>query len=224
VAAFRFFALVLQYMLLRRTGKADKLGSFHPKLTTGQLEDFEDLYAELRSGRDAQASVIRPIIYRLLYSSFTMQLDPHLTIGSAFEQSIVLSMLAPEDGHYRSANHLTSFFSWIQRTCFSTFFHTAWLNTPNEARHAIDDAEDSNYCDYSNDNDEQMDESDLDIEDMEDEEEIATQHLDNTEGLQYREVSPDDSGDTMMEIIDASMRASFDLVEQSAQQSDGLLR
>ena len=114
-------------MLWKRHGKTRKLGTFCPKVSAEQVELYKALYDLLLPGEEVNVADIAPTGHRLLYSTFTMHFSSRNQVDSAFEQSLIFSILSPKQGHYLSANVLQQLFSRTQRTCFSTFFHAARL-------------------------------------------------------------------------------------------------
>jgi hypothetical protein len=135
---FRYMALVVRYMLWKKQGKTTKLGKLRPKLTPGLVALFNCLYDVLLRGEDATIASIAPVAHKILYDTFTLRLDPCNPVDSAFEQSVAFSMLKPTVGQYLSANELTRYLSFIQRSAFSTLVHVARLGGPEVPYHLVE--------------------------------------------------------------------------------------
>jgi hypothetical protein len=175
--ASRQVVLVIRFMLRKRQGKTRKLGTFCPKVSAQQAKLYKALYDQLLPGEDVNMGDIAPTAHRLLYSTFTMRFGSSNRVESAFEQSLIFSILSPKPAHYLSANFLQQLFSRTQRTCFSTLFHAARLGGPDvdyvmveyaeeddEDRDGVDDGEeeeDEFECGAINDAEDEMMEMDF---------------------------------------------------------------
>jgi hypothetical protein len=170
--ASRQVVLVVRFMLWKREGKTHKLGTFCPKVTAEQVKLYKTLYEQLLPGEGVDMADIATTAHRILYSTFTMHFSSRNKVDSAYEQSLIFSIMSPKPGHYLSANVLQQLFARTQRTCFSTFFHTAWLGGPEVDYISVDYTED--VVDEEEDEEGQEDEFesglvDGEIEDVEDE-------------------------------------------------------
>lgn len=123
----RFIAMVTRFILWKRTGKHVLLGCFLPKLTLDQLELFLKLYEYLKKGPDADMNAFAPTVHRILYATFTVSTDARIQVATAVEQSLIFSILTSHPGVWLSPQVLCHLYCHYQRTCFTTFFHTAWL-------------------------------------------------------------------------------------------------
>lgn len=113
--------------LWRTSGSKSKalLGNFKAKLTPSQRELFKQFYALLLEGKGGHASIM-VVAHKLLHSAFTLSLDSRTQVDSAFEQSMIFTLMTPIRDQYISPAAHTALFAHTQRTIFTTFFHTAW--------------------------------------------------------------------------------------------------
>jgi hypothetical protein len=114
-------------MLWFKFRKTTRVGSFKPKLTPVAIEQFKALYTLLLQGQSVDMASIAPIAHRILFFTFTTPMDTRHPVDSAFEQSLIFSMVTSNAEQWLSADCLTHLCAQVQRTIFSTFFHTAWM-------------------------------------------------------------------------------------------------
>ena len=114
-------------MLWLKFRKTGGIGSFKPKLTQTVLEEFKVLYGLLSQGEEVDTGSLATTAHRILFLTFTTSMDIRQPVDSALEQSIIFSMLTPHRDQWLSAACLTCICAQVQRTIFSTIFHTAWM-------------------------------------------------------------------------------------------------
>jgi hypothetical protein len=114
-------------MLQLKFRKHSGLGSFKPKVTQVVFEEFKVLYGLLSQGEKVDTGSLATTAHRILFHTFTTRLSVSQQVDSALEQALIFSMLTPHAEQWLSAVCLTQLCSHMQRTIFSTFFHTAWM-------------------------------------------------------------------------------------------------
>ena len=114
-------------MLWLKFRKTGGIGSFKPKLTQAVLEEFKVLYGLLSQGEEVDTGLLAATAHRILFHTFTTPMNVRQPVDSALEQSLIFSMLTPHAEQWLSAACLTHLCTQLQRTIFSTFFHTAWM-------------------------------------------------------------------------------------------------
>jgi hypothetical protein len=149
----RMFTMVIRYLLLLKHRKTARLGKFKPKLTKVQYDLFVVLIA--------------PIAHRILFSVFTMSMDARTKVDSAMEQSLILTMMTPDQDQWLSAQCLTQLFAQTQRTIFSTIFHTAWHGGINADFNLEDRTGEDNTNEFEG-NDDESDNVQRETEEVED--------------------------------------------------------
>lgn len=149
--------LVIRFMLWKQEGKMWKLGGFCPKVSAEQIGLYKALYQLLLQGEDVTMDNIAPVSHQILYSTFTMHFSLHNKVDSAFEQSLIFSILLLKPGHYLPANVLQQSLACIQQTCFSTIFHTAWLGSPDINYRMVEHTEEQDVNDEGYDEGEDED-------------------------------------------------------------------
>jgi hypothetical protein len=156
--------MVIRYILWSRHEAIDDLGTFRPRLTKEQIEQFESLYRVLSDSTSdvVDVEVIAPIIHRILFQTFARSLNPNNLVDSALEQSLIFSSLSLEDGKYIRANIIQHYLACIQRTCFSTFFHVARLGGTQSNYRMAEKSQDDDNCE------EGEEDVNIDVEDHED--------------------------------------------------------
>ena len=133
----RFFAMLTRVHLWRRSGLKDTLGNFKPKLSPIQLDLFRQFYRLLLEGKGGDPSIII-VAHKLLHSAFKLSLDSRSKVDSAFEQSLIFTIMTPVRDQFISPTAHTQLCAQTQRTIFTTFFHTAWHGGPNSDFKFID--------------------------------------------------------------------------------------
>jgi hypothetical protein len=118
--------MVIRFMLWKKHESIEGFGNFRPKLTREQFDLFRDLYSLLVRGSALEMDILAPLAHRIVFSAYTLNMNARNKVDSALEQSLVFTTLTTVKGWYISALSTTQLFAHIQRTGFSTLFHTAW--------------------------------------------------------------------------------------------------
>ena len=119
--------MVIRFMLWKKHESTEGFGNFRPKLTREQFDLFKDLYSLLVRGPALEVGILAPIAHRIIFSAYTLNMNPRNKVDSALEQSLIFTTLTPVKGWYISVLSTTQIFAHIQRIGFSALFHTAWL-------------------------------------------------------------------------------------------------
>lgn len=130
--------MVIRAFLWHKHKRSSPLGNFRPKLSQKLHERFKQLYGLLAVGQVADREKFGPVVHEILYYNFTMPTNIKDQVATALEQSLIFCISTSERAKYLSPGLLCYLFAHVQRTCFSTFVHTAWQGGI-ENRYTIDD-------------------------------------------------------------------------------------
>lgn len=118
--------MVSQWFMAKKAGVKNQWRRFTPKCILHQKELFEEkLYPLLYMGTELDMALAGPIIHKILFTFFLSLLNSQKQVASAFEQSLIFSMMMCSPGNFLSPLAFTQLLAHVQRTIFSVFLHAA---------------------------------------------------------------------------------------------------